>query len=542
MSDASIPLGVKPIQIESPLDVAQRGLGLQGLAQGIQLNRARLDEERVKADNLRRDQQDESTIQNEMMNPAHRDADGKLDWDKLTGAVQGKVRSSSLQKLANERNTAVESLLRQANEKRVGQQMDIQKLDSEHKFIGQLLQGIDQLPDDQKPAFYANGLTQLQSRGVDVSKLPPTIPGDGSYNEQLRAMAGQNGVLAAFTGDALKKAQINQREEASARAEKQAQAIEDKDLSDQRQRQSERAARTHLGVTNQEQHNAWLKGLDPSIAAEYANLKTFSPEAKTAIQGMGLTAEQRARNAISATDKSTSPIEVALGWAQAKYPNASKAQIYDAALSRLSQTIKDEKIPPGTTGGNVNAQQQKEFLTNYDKAAAEEAKAYPQLQRLADAISTKSMYIDENGKAVPMATFTKKPDDAVATDAAVRAMQQRADALRDGIKTAIRRKYEYAGRLGFGGDTDVESAVQGIEAGKYGAKSPKLGSAPTAPQSAPPASSTAPTPEPAPTQSKPPVQSGPVTVTLPDGKPYTFKDQATLDAFAQKHGLTMSSK
>lgn len=300
MADASIPLGYKPPVIESPFDMQTKALNLTHLAQATQLNAARIQEEKIKAQNAAEDREDESKIQQGFMDPSHRDEQGHLNWDKFYGSMQGKVRMRNLQRLDKDHLDQVKAVQDMATSDRINGTAKTQQLIAHNNLIGQEIQGLESLPDNAKPDFYQGSLKRLQAAGVDVSGLPPTIPPDGSFNEQLNAFAAATGYQKRILSDAQKKVQADLQAAQARRAEQQAATAAQKETLEAKQVAREEAAQQHLGVTDQASHDAWLASLPDSVAGEFKNLKTFNPRTADIIQQMPLKSKDRITTAETA--------------------------------------------------------------------------------------------------------------------------------------------------------------------------------------------------------------------------------------------------
>jgi len=305
MADAAIPLAVKQPQIDPSLELLQRGLSIQNLATVNQLNQVHLQQQRMIEQKAAEDREDANTIQQEFLNPTHLkpspdDPTHKvLDWDSYRNSLNGKVRVRNLQQLDSDHLQQVKAIQDIATTDRTNQTAKLANRLATNKLIGQEIQGLQNLSDADKPAYYAGALQRLKAAGVDISQLPPTIPPDGSMNPQLQAYAASFGYEGTLLNDALRKqraerlatqAQLDQTKAENQQAEEAAKA---------QQRARENAARSHLAVSNQQQHDAWLASLDPSIASEYQNLKQFTPETQRAVQQMAVTAQQRAQDAMT---------------------------------------------------------------------------------------------------------------------------------------------------------------------------------------------------------------------------------------------------
>jgi hypothetical protein len=170
--------------------------------------------------------------------------------------------------------------------------------------------------------------------------------------------------------------------------------------------------------------------------------------------------------------------------------------------------------------------------------------------RLQEALKDGSYYISKAGG--------KKSFDDDDKDKAgdIADMQARLDGIKAQLKSTISHKYDVVDSFGGSPSVTREDALKSVES-MGPAKKPIVVQAPTpAPQKPAPAQKATPaapaaapkaTPAPAPKAAAPPPSpapqnpaSGGINIKLPNGKVKTFKDQATLDAFAKEYGLTIT--
>lgn len=295
------------VQAESPLDAMSRGLSLQQLAQTTQINAQRLQEEKMKVQAATEDREDEATIQKEFLNPAHRkvDADTQVphfDFNSFRDSLQGKVRMRSLQRLDTDHLQQVKAVQDMATADRTNGTAKINELAAHNKIIGQEIQGLEQLSDADKPAYYVGALQRLKAAGIDISQLPPTIPADGSMNSQLNAYAASAGYNGTILNDHLKQQRQEQLAADTQRKNQQAETQQHKDEADTKQREREDVSRAYLKVRTPDDHDQWAAMVakdHPTIANDYVGLQ-FDPKSTPGIvQGMALNSQQRATDAMT---------------------------------------------------------------------------------------------------------------------------------------------------------------------------------------------------------------------------------------------------
>jgi hypothetical protein len=483
MSAWQIPLSVVQPKLNSPLDTATKATNLRGLALGNTQAQQVIDENALKLQSMKEDEEDQKSIQEAM--GKHYDPDTHMvDFDKVKEEIRPKVRLRNMQGLENLHATALKNTLQMDADKRA-------KLLAHNQTIGNEILGILQTPADQRQAAYSGARQRLIDLGdikADDPDYPEQVPDEGSLKGHLAHVGYAAQVQKLATDAAAEEQKKAAAEKARADAAKAQAAADAKEL----QQKIEDAARDYLKVDDQASHDEWLSNLDKDVAKRMP--KKFDKE-KThdLIENMALSSLQRDQKADrrlkATTDKTVTPIEVALEYARAKLgPNAPKDKVYDLALTRMSETTKEGKFEP-------TAPQHKESISGYDKASKEESDLYPQLQRLNDAIATGAMYLDDKGKAVSMVDYVKDAKGDAAKEAemkaaAIESMKQNADSIREKAKAAIRRKYSFAERLGSQGEVSLDQALQAIDAGKYGGA--KAATPPPQEQAAPPAAAVQP--------------------------------------------------
>ncbi len=297
MGGFNIPLMTQAPQPVSGTDLLQQGMGMANLATATKMNQARLQEEQLRVKSAEEDREDANAIQQEFMNPAHLKPSKddpqhrEMDFDSLRGALQGKVRLRNLQKLDADHQQQVRSAMELATMDKVNQTSKLALQKTQNEVIGREIQGLEELDDKDKPAYYVGALDRLKKQGIPTEGMPETIPADGSFNQQLNAIAASHGYKAAITNDAYRKAMTEQR---LATATKTANADKEAELG----RKREAVARMYLAADPQtaEEHLAVVDEIDkkyPDIAAEYDAIKFDPTKTPQAIQNMALSAKDR---------------------------------------------------------------------------------------------------------------------------------------------------------------------------------------------------------------------------------------------------------
>ena len=281
---SAIPLQVTQPNIEGPLQLAQQGMGLQSLAQGIQLGQQRLQEAKLQAQQLEAAKEANQTINDAF-------TANKGDYDSTRQAIIGKVPLQFVQKFDQDHMENVQAAQRK-------QSGDLLLEAAKDGKIVSLMEGLDAVPDDQKPDFYQKQVLPALNKIGSADGWPGSIPSDGSFNSQIKATAAAHNYKGQLYTDAQKKQRAEQEAAAAARATAQAASVAATEAEANKQRLLEAAARAHRVVDalppaqQQAAHEAWLKNLDPSIAPVYQGLETYTPAAAAAIQKIPLNAAQ----------------------------------------------------------------------------------------------------------------------------------------------------------------------------------------------------------------------------------------------------------
>ena len=421
-------------------------------------------EQNQKIQNANEDNEDAAKVQQAFHDPANADDKGVPDHNKIRAAVAPYIRVRNLNALDADYLKSNQAAVALASSKIKNDQDKFQQIKQLNQMTGEHLAGVISAPPEEKQSMWTDALSNLQQAGADTSKYPAVVPDDNT----LKSYAARAGYMGTILTNADKAALEERRKEQAVNDQIKAKRQADTDMHAE-------AATDFQGIDNKPDYDQKIKDFasvdqaHADYAKRYLQSVPYSSKALDTINRRSLNPEQRqVADRAAAKPTVTTPIEAALEWAKAAYPNEDAATQYDKALSRFSATVKDEKIPPGETGGKVSRQQQKEWLQNFDKNQKSEQDMYGDLQRYEDAINSGQTFLQQTQHGLTASSMDKytQGDDAKTT-AAVADMKQRADILRDKIASTIRQKYALAGRLGAEPDVPVEQAVGAVVGGKY---------------------------------------------------------------------------
>jgi len=195
-----------------------------------------------------------------------------------------------------------------------------------------LIQGVhdqvSQAPPEQKQDLYVQGLHQLQAAGVDVSKEPPTYPGDDVFAQHLPAIR----LHSAVTADAEKDRELTTKEQTSG-----AQV-------------SEAATKAKEAETSAQKFRAELPG-GPMEAPDKAELRSYLTDPN--IPGEMKPPSQRTPASFVAWKAKQSPVAMVMG---NQLGPGGQGSALDQAAELYSQT---HQLPqgfarsPGTTAAII---------------------------------------------------------------------------------------------------------------------------------------------------------------------------------------------
>jgi hypothetical protein len=427
MSDASIPLRINVPQIESSLDAQIRGLKMQDLAQGVELNQQQIAARRQQAKDAADDRAAMGTIQNEFMAN-----DG--DYDKTRKALLGKVNLKHIQQFDNDHLTQQRSALALSEEQRRAYQASTEA-------VAQEAAKLMELPPEKRGPAALQAVGRLKKIGADVSGIQ-FDPATGPSDDELKAAI----VGSKYHGQMLT---WSEKESQAKLRDQQAQVAAQEQAAKDKTRMMEDAARSHLGVTNQEEHNEWLAGLDPKIAPLFKNLKKFTPDSQAAIQGIPMTTSQRQAQATKDEAAATN--------AEYKKTMASvaesRAAVYDMIgqarqLTAEAMMLRAEAAGNKKPGDDASVRQAR---TQYQALSAAEGKLNTLRYAIGAAAKAK---VDADGK--PISGMYKTPRD----------FEAEMKAATEELSRVITEKYDAAIRAGMGEPKiPLEQALREIQAG-----------------------------------------------------------------------------
>lgn len=533
MSDAAIPLSVKTPQIESPLDAAGRGLNLQSMAQGIQLNKARLDEERLKVQQAQEDQRDQQTIQQGY-------AQYPGDFKKVRELIAPKVNTRNLANFDKAVQEHASGMAKMSQDE-IALRKERYGLLANH--LGAVL---ETKPNDKSPeavaaraAEWAKQATLVKSKGLDPEgQIPLQYPGD-------EALPGIDVTLRGSEAH-MKTEEARRKQEDEAIKEKRAAAVEGRAaalapsaLSAAETKASLAARQAAAPVLSEaatkEEYATLYSNLDPKVAKEFPKPETFDPKTTPAkIRKLGQTSQQQATTELTQAQRDEQ---------RERDMNLDRHQQALEAIA-LSRAARER----GETA-NSQAVNKRQFQREVSKLKEEEESTAAIRAKLETAIKEGQTYVDEKGTVKTMKAASG--DEGQTADALKQQMRNSYATLTNRLKRITADKNDLGQELGMGITVPTPAIHAALDAdlarvSKYGQAAPApakpvpAGAPPVAPP--PPAAPVAP-PAGAPPSApaRPPQQkSGRVSVTLPDGNVYTFKDQDTLNKFAEKNGLTMA--
>jgi hypothetical protein len=176
MLDSSIPLQVKPVEINSPMQtmgqiMQMRNMGqeIQARQQQMQLQQAQMQEYQQKVQQQQQDLDAQNTIKQQSSDPANVTAWANGDYSSL----QGKIDQKYLQNMETTRQSQIKT--------KVGTDAEqLKNEDSARVLVANALNGLKSLPDDasavgQYPIVKANLLKQLPYGVAGTVNLPDSI-------------------------------------------------------------------------------------------------------------------------------------------------------------------------------------------------------------------------------------------------------------------------------------------------------------------------------------------------------------------------------
>lgn len=430
MSDAAIPLGIRQPQFQSGSDLLQQGLGMANLATSTQLNQARLQEERMKAQQASQALQDQQFIQKEFLDPKYQVDDPQrpgqkvFDNDAFRNAIQGRVNLPTLRQWDEDHAKAIAAHHQSVLTNNAIDQSKVDLSVKRNNLKGSIGAKLSELSDQDKAAAYPGFLKQLQDAGEDISQYPPTIPPDGSSNAMIQSWRAGTAYEGMALNDALRKQKAQQSASAAARADQQSANLAQTEAAKADQLAREGAAKIYSSVTTPEGHTVAIAKISkkyPEIAEDYTSLQYDPKTTQQIVQGMALTAEQRAQqlDKASGRDASAAPKTEAELARDSVDPKKSQQDrdAANAALKRLDQSKLASRpinnnsfvIPGLPTNGKTDPNANltgEEYLATLPKGTASQIRAMMEGRATAPSAQTRT----KSGQQLRAALFQADPE------------------------------------------------------------------------------------------------------------------------------------
>ncbi len=328
--DTSIPLQVQSPQAP-PVNFGQ----LLNLRESIALNRER--EMRVKE--MERERNEDLAVIR---------AAGETNGDitKMAGMLQGKVNPERLLKLQN-------SYLENGRALATKTEAELKAIEQRHAAAGGLLEGIAQLPEDKRPAAWADAFEVARTHGLEPDKLglTPEYPGTEKLQTLINLGRMSSGVLnfaKDLREEERKKAEETRKRDAAElktqidlAQEYRAQQDQDATLPGQRAKSETDelavAAQKLAAAKSPEEYSTAWGDLPARVARTFPAPEQWKPELAGQIRSLGMTPAQQATDvrAQETGGNAGAPTEYRLAVQQAKGelgPNATEGAIAKRAL------------------------------------------------------------------------------------------------------------------------------------------------------------------------------------------------------------------
>lgn len=507
MADSSIPLSVRPVQIDSPIDSIQRGLSLKGMAQGIELNRARLDEERLKVQQAQEDQRDQQTIQQGY-------AQYPGDFKKVREVIAPKVNTRNLANFDKAVQEHASGMAKMSQD-------DIALRKERYGLLANHLGAVlETKPNDKSPeavaaraAEWAKQATLVKSKGLDPDgQIPLQYPGDETLPGIDVTLRGSEAHMK--TEEARRKQEDEAvKERRAAAVEGRAVALAPSALAASETKASLAARQAAAPVLSEaatkEEYAALYGNLDPKVAKDFPKPETFDSETTPdKIRRIGQTSEQQVATGLTAEARDA---QRELNKERSRHDQAM--EVIQAARAARER---------GETA-NSQAVNRRQFQRELSKIKDEEESTAAIRANLESAIKGGQTYVDEKG-----ATRTMKKasdDDNVTANALIQRMRTSYATLTNRLKRITADKNELGQELGMGITVPTPAIHAALDAdlarvAKYGQPTP------------PPAKSAQSAPPPAVRPVTPPV-SAPIAVPANPQRPANVFPRARLAEFAK---------
>lgn len=422
-------------------------------------------------------------------------------------ALQRAVRSGAISPKAI---SSIQTMIDADRQKHLAmQKAEFENMLAQHNQVRGLLQSVIQAKPEDRQRVYSRVVAQGVARGLlQPGTYPETVPDEATLQAWDLEMAGgeqaaKENIERRRASAQEQQAQIQRERWAAERPGVTAQA-------DQRVRQN--AGALLSAAQSQDQWNQALASLPENQRGVYSPM--YSPAEAGRASDLALTPEQRAQ-------------------AQATQQRDAETRAYhNAMISQGWARINDQRAKEGADGLTPNARgiQNRAIAKQVSDLEKQEDQLHAQRNALGPAVATGAVYVDRNGKIVPMSTASGGDEQAKA--ALIEEMRRRFATATDQLKRVIPKKNELVvkggGRLGESTDQAMQRLDRGSQMVSPDTPQPASESQPTRAAS--------PIPKKSATKGAPAAGSRVITMRLPDGN-FVTGTQEQLDAFMKKAGL-----
>lgn len=517
MSDAAIPLSVRPMQVDSPLDSVGRAVGLKAAAQGIQLNQARLDEERLKVQQAQEDARDQQTIQQGY-------AQYPGDFKKVRETIAPKVNTRSLANF----DRAVEA--HAAGMAKMSQD-EIALRKERYSLLANHLGAVMQVkPGDKSPqgvaaraAEWAKQVTLAKANNQDPdNQIPLEFPGDEALpvlDVQLRGdvahMKSEEDRRKA--AEEAEKAKRDAAEETRKAAKAPVELEELQTKAALAARQS--AASILASAETQEEYAAHYANLKPDVAKNFPKPDAFDAKKTPGkIRQIGQTSEQQVVTSLTSEQR------------DAQRETNTERERHDRAMEMI-----DAARAARERGQTANSQavDRRMWKRELDKIKQEEESTALQRSDLETALKEGKLYVDSKGVTRNMQDAAKSDDATV--NALTQKMKNSYAVLTNRLKRITADKNDLGQELGMGITVPTDKIHSALDADLE--RVSKIGQVATPAAAAPKAAMPAPVAQPAAKPAAPPAAPRPAAVNKPAAAPKAFP-RDRLAGFAKANNMS----
>lgn len=457
MGDFTVPLATRTAQIDSPLEAQARGLSLQQMAQGVQMNAAKLKEEQLKAKAAEEDRRDWKTIQDAYGSAVQNTKPGQpFDYQALRNKIAPSVNPRNL---AIHDKTVLEHVTGMSK-------WDADKIKNDQSQTEAASKHIDAVlsvrPGDNSPeavaaraAEWAKQVTLAKAKGLDPqNEYDPThYPGDEALNTIDVGLKGTKLHLAEA-----KQAQDIASEKAEAERKKRLEAPQ-LTIEEQKAADAQRVAATSqlvaAGARSWNDYDALLNSFKPEIARSFPLLpKPDDPSAPldeeviNNLQQIGMTPTAQATSMLTKQQRET----------QAEANNERKR--HNQAMESINAARASRERGETANSQAVNRRQWEREL---NKLKEEEEVAVAARTNLENALNSGGkLYADEKGTTKAMTTASK--DESLTADALGKRMKAQYETLTNRLKRITADKNSLGESLGMQIGVPTPKLHQGFDA------------------------------------------------------------------------------